>query len=490
MSTPSARNLIFLQSDNHSRLYLGCYGNSVVQTPNLDKLAARGVVFENAYAASALCCPSRAAIACGRYPHQTGYWDNAIVYDGKSPSWMRRVRDQGVDVTNIGKLHYRSTADDNGFSTEIDPMHILHGKGGVSMLLRGIDDEQENIGQWELYRDKSGIGETEYQAFDRVISDKAIHWLSENKDRSDPWALHVSYVSPHPPFSVPARFWDMYADGNVPLPPAWTRAERPQHPALEHLRRIMRWGELSEIELRNVVVGYMALISHMDEQLGRVMAAIEAFGLLDETRILYTSDHGEMAGSHGLLGKCNLYEGSVGVPLIMAGPDIPAGQTRSENVSHVDLFPTLVESFGKNFTDADKDLPGRSLWPAIGGTRRARRTFAEYHAAGSLAGGFMLREGPMKLIYHVGLPPQLFDLDTDPTEVEDLAQVPAYADALQRMEKMLREICDPESVDARAKQDQRRKIDFWGGPDAVRAEGMLVYTPPPGADAHIQGKPG
>lgn len=488
MSDPSPRNLIFFQSDNHSRLYLGCYGNTVVQTPNLDKLAARGVVFKNAYAASALCCPSRASIACGRYPHQTGYWDNAIVYDGRFPSWMRRVRDQGVEVTNFGKLHYRSSADDNGFTTEIDPMHILDGKGGVSMLLRGIDDEQENVGQWELYRDKSGIGETDYQAFDKTISDKAIEWLTDNKDRSAPWALHVSYVSPHPPFSVPTRFWDMYADGDVPLPPAWSGDLRPDHPALNHLRRIMRWGDLTEIELRKIVIGYMALISHMDEQLGRVMAAVEALGLLEETRILYTSDHGEMAGSHGLLGKCNLYEGSVGVPLILAGPEIPSGKVLSENVSHVDLFPTLVESFGKDFQEEDHDLPGQSLWPAMVGQLRARRTFAEYHAAGSFAGGFMLREGHMKLIFHAGMPPQLFDLEADPTEVNDLAQTSAYAKTLKRMEAALRDICDPESVDARAKADQRQKIDFWGGSEAIRAEGMLVYTPPPGTKADIQGQ--
>ena len=116
---------------------------------------------------------------------------------------MKRVRDQGVNVTNIGKLHYRSIDDDNGFSQEIDPMHILDGKGGMSMLLRGIDDEPENVGQWELYSEKSGIGGTEYQDFDRVISDKAINWLKHDRPEGEPWALHVSYVSPDPPFSVP-----------------------------------------------------------------------------------------------------------------------------------------------------------------------------------------------------------------------------------------------------------------------------------------------
>jgi choline-sulfatase len=483
-----SKNLIFFQSDNHSRLYLGCYGNPIVKTPNLDKLAARGVIFKNAYAASALCCPARAAIACGRYPHQTGYWDNAIVYDGTSTSWMKRVRDQGVNITNIGKLHYRSTEDDNGFSQEIVPMHILNGKGGVSMLLRGIDDEPENVGQRELYTKKSGIGQTEYQDFDKVISDKAINWLKNDRPAKDPWALHVSFVSPHPPFSVPERLWNLYPLDEMPLPPASLPETHPHHPAVDHLRKTMRWGDLSELELQKIVAGYMALITHMDEQLGRVLDVAEDLGLLEDTLILYTSDHGEMAGSHGLLGKCNLYEGSIGVPLIMAGPNIPAGNVITENVSHVDLFPTLIEALSKEFRDEDNDLPGRSLWPAINGNNRHRQVFAEYHAAGSFAGGFMLRVGDLKLIYHTEMEPQLFDLDSDPDELNDLAGNTEHRKILDQMIADLSLICDPETVNSQAKGDQRAMLEKWGGAEAVRAEGMLVYTPPPGATADIQGK--
>jgi len=130
----AATNLIFFLSDNHTRDLLGAAGHSVVQTPTLDRIAARGVRFANAYAASPLCCPSRAALACGRFPHQTGYWDNAIVYDGRVPSWMHRLRAQGHEVTSIGKLHFRATDDDNGFTEELLPMHILDGKGGTHML--------------------------------------------------------------------------------------------------------------------------------------------------------------------------------------------------------------------------------------------------------------------------------------------------------------------------------------------------------------------
>jgi choline-sulfatase len=252
----------------------------------------------------------------------------------------------------------------------------------------------------------------------------------------------------------------------------------------------MAWGDLRPEDLRRIGAGYLALIAHLDEQVGRVMAALEDLGLLETTRVLYTSDHGEMAGSHGLLGKCNLYEGAIGVPLLIAGPEIPAGRVVTENVSHVDLFPTLVKGAGGQLLAQDADLPGRSLWPAVTGDDRARGVFAEYHAAGSRAGAFMVRDGHMKLIYHVNLPPQLFCLLNDPQETRDLAPDPDQRDTLARLEGLLRAICDPEAVDRRAKADQRAKMDHWGGAEAIKAEGMLVYTPPPGADPDIQGRTG
>ncbi len=172
---------------------------------NLDRLAADGVIFDAAYAASPLCCPSRAALATGRYPHQTGYWDNAITYDGRMTSWMRRLRDQGHEVVSIGKLHFRATEDDNGFSEELLPMHILGGKGGVHMLLRGFDDEHVNKGQFELYMERSGVGTAPYQPYDRDITESALDWLTDRSRRTGkPFVLFVSYPSPHPPFSVPA----------------------------------------------------------------------------------------------------------------------------------------------------------------------------------------------------------------------------------------------------------------------------------------------
>lgn len=486
MTRPS--NVIFFFSDNHNAAVMGCAGHPCVQTPNMDRIALDGVRFVNAYCASPLCCPSRAALATGRYPHQTGLWDNAIVYDGTAPSWMHRIRDQGHDVVSVGKLHFRATEDDNGFSEERLPMHILNGRGGVHMLLRGFDREPKATGQWELYVEESGIGNAHYQDFDENITASAIEWLrDEGATRDEPWVLFVSYPSPHPSFRIPKRLWDLYPLEDMPLPPQFHPGERPMHPALEHLRGVMDTQEMTDEDaLRRVVAGYCGLITHVDEQMGAVLGAAEELGLLDTTRIMYSSDHGDLHGAHGLFGKSCLYEGSVDVPLLMSGPGIPKGRTVEQVVSHVDLFPTMVEAVGAELTDLDADLPGISLWPAIGGDEQPRTGFAEYHAAGSKTGSFMLRDGSLKLIYHVGMPSQLFDLSDDPNELRDLATDASGVETVRRLEAILRTFCDPEGIDARAKAAQRAKANHWGGLESILKEGTLVITPPPGIEADLR----
>jgi choline-sulfatase len=206
---------------------------------------------------------------------------------------------------------------------------------------------------------------------------------------------------------------------------------------------------------------------------------------MDDTRVIYSSDHGESVGAHGLLGKSHLYEPAIGVPLIMAGPDLPQGKVVDEPVSHVDLYPTIVEGAGLRPGDRE-DLDGESLWPIIAGAARSRPVLAEYHAAGSRNASFMLRIGPEKLVYHVGAPPQLFDLVGDPDEQRDLAETPEGKPRAAALETKLREFCDPDTVDRRAKEDQRRKAEFWGGNETILKEGLLVYTPPPGVSAEIE----
>jgi choline-sulfatase len=356
------------------------------------------------------------------------------------------------------------------------------------MLLRGFDAERVNPGQFELYMERSGVGTAPYQSFDLKITQTAETWLEEHgRGQDKPWALFVSYPSPHPPFRVPERLYRLHPEDDVPLPKNFRPGERAEHPALDHLRKIMATGEITDEALvRKIAAGYLGLIAHLDEQIGKVLAKLEELGLMESTRIVYTSDHGDLAGEHGLLGKCCMYEGSIGVPLLMSGPGVPAGGVARQVASHVDLFPTIVAGVGAELTEEDRSLPGTSLWPAAQGQGVARSGFAEYHAVGSKSGVFMLREDALKLVYYVGMPPQLFDLAADSDEVHELVKVGTGLERARALEARLRTICDPEAVDAQAKASQRAWAERWGGREAVEAEGFLVFTPPPGHEAEIE----
>ena len=478
------RNLIVFLSDNHARDVMGCAGHAWVKTPNLDSLAARGVLFEQAYSTSPLCCPARAAMATGRFPHRTRYWDNALAYDGRVPSWMHRVREHGHEVAAMGKLHYRG-GDDYGFSEEIQTMHLHEGKGATLTLLRGYDEEPARTDSsfYDLYAKRSGEGVTTYQTYDTEITAAAQAWLRQHaKSDGTPWVLLVSWVCPHPPFTVPKRFLDLYPVDEMPLPPGWEGEGWASHPAYRHLRRLERLPDRMDPHmLRQVAAGYFGLVSYLDEQLGKVLATVDELGIGNTTRMIYTSDHGEMFGAHGLFGKRMLYEASAGVPLIVAGPDTPRGARRAAPVAHVDLFPTILEAMGVPLGDEDADVPGHSLWgPAQGQDDTGRAIFAEYHAHGSQTGMFMLRRGAYKLIHHIGHPPQLFDLEADPSELHDLAEQAAFAPTLAALQRELLKYCDPVTADAQAKADQRQRVEELGGREVVGKAERILYSPAPG----------
>ena len=171
------------------------------------------------------------------------------------------------------------------------------------------------------------------------------------------------------------------------------------------------------------------------------------------------------------------------MPLLLSGPGVPAGHVETTPVSHVDLYPTIIEGAGLEPVAAESDLPGHSLLQMA---TRTSPVFAEYHAAGSRRGVSMLRDGAYKLIHHLDAPVQLFNLEVDPIERFDLATDPGEVSQLHRLERQLRAICDPALVDLRARADQQRKAEHWGGNETILKEGLLVYTPPPGVQAEIE----
>ena len=477
------RNLLFIMSDEHSRRVLGCYGHAMIRTPNLDRLAARGVRFSDAYCNSPICVPSRASFHTGRYPHQIRFWDNGIPYDGSVPSWAHRVREAGCRATAIGKLHFRSADDDNGFSEEIMPLHVVDGVGDPSgMLRRPLAVRKAAL---KLARD-AGCGDSDYQRYDDRITGAAQQWLREiaSGDAGKPWVLFVSFVCPHFPLIARPQWYSLYPENEVPRPALYAIDERPHHPYLSALRECQIYDQgFDESRLRKAIAAYFGLVSFVDHNVGRLLATLEATGLERETRVIYTSDHGDNLGTRGLWGKSCMYEEAAGVPLIMAGPEVPQGVVCREPVSLVDCFATILDCVGVPRNPADAGLPGASLCDVVAGTAPHRTVMSEYHAAGAATGAFMIRRGPYKYVHYVGMPPQLFDLEHDPQETKDLGADPRWADVVADCEAQLRGVVDPDAADRQAFADQAARMAALGGREAVLARGSFAFSPVPGTKA-------
>jgi len=475
-------NLLFILSDQHNRDTLGCYGHPTIQTPNLDGLAARGVRFDAAYTNCPICVPARASLATGQYVHQIGYWDNAFPYDGRVRGWGHRLQAAGHRVDSIGKLHYRSVEDEDGFSERIVPLNVVDGVGDVMGAIR--DDPPIRTGMRDGVAE-AGPGTSTYTDYDIEIADHSIDWLRSRAAGPDelPWMLFCSFVCPHPPFIAPPDLFALYPPEEIPLPVQNRPGEQPEHPALETLRRTMNYASpFTDDEIRRVTAAYYGTCTHLDRQVGRVLEVLEETGLAESTRIIYTSDHGESMGRRGLWGKFTLYEESAAVPLIVAGPDVPHGLATDDPVSLVDCHPTILEAVGVDIDEQTTELPGRSLWSIADGQPLGRAAFSEYHAVGMTCGSFMIRHGSYKYIHYVGEPPQLFDLASDPLELVDLADDPGSVAVRERMESLLGEILDPVEVDLRAKSDQSALVSSHGGREAVLARGTFVNSPVPGEE--------
>jgi choline-sulfatase len=473
-------NLVFIMSDEHNRRILGCHGHSMIRTPHLDRLAAQGVRFTDAYCNSPICVPSRASFATGRHVHRIRFWDNAMPYDGSITSWGHRLSRSGHRATSIGKLHFRSAEDRNGFDEEIMPLHVVDGVGDLLGMIR--EDAPPRAAALKLAAE-AGCGDSSYQGYDDRITEAAVQWLHHRAAdyRQKPWVLFVSLVCPHFPLIARPEWYNLYPEDEVPWPALYAQHERPTHPFLEAMREIAIYDKaFDERKVRKAISAYFGLVSFLDNNVGRVMRAVSEAGLAETTRIIYTSDHGDNLGARGLWGKSNMYEDSVGVPLIMAGPEIPAGFVCHEPVSLVDGFPTILDCVGASPAAEDRDLPGRSLFEAMRGTGPQHTVFSEYHAVGAVTGAFMIRKGQFKYVHYVGMNPQLFDLASDPWETRDLGTDPGYAGLVADCEAELRKICDPDATDRLARRDQQARIDAFGGRDAIVARGSFGYSPVPG----------
>ena len=473
----SENNVIVLMSDEHTRSVMGAYGNPLVQTPTLDKLAASGVRFDNAYTPSPICISARASFATGTQVFEHGCWSSAEPYYGQQQSWMHRLRDKGHEVVSIGKLHYRSADDDVGFSEQILPMYLANnGSGWPQGLLR------KPMGNFPDAAEMAAIlgpGETSYTQYDRDITAAAVNWLQQRETNdSKPWVLFVSFICPHFPLSAPQQFYDLYRDVELPQPYDRDTAKRLKHPVIDEMRQFWNYADYfdrsSEIEgLKN----YYGLCSFLDDNVAQVLDALNRSGQADNTRIIYTSDHGDMIGNHGIWGKCYMYEDSVGVPLTLSGPGIKPS-INDTPVSLTDMAATIEQAVHGETIAVENSWQGRPLQAFIESPDPERPILSEYHDGGSPCGVFMLRKGRWKYVYFAqGHPALLFDIESDPREVLNLADDPEYANILAELREQLFRILDPEEVNRRVFADQAIMIDTLGGMATILAMPSFNHTP-------------
>ena len=475
------QNLLILMSDQHNPKMMGCAGHGTVKTPNLDALAARGTRFSAAYSNCPICVPARASFMTGRYVHRIGYWDNAMAYDGRIAGWGHHLRRQRIAVESIGKLHFRNEKDDTGFDRQIIPMHI---KDGIGQIWGSVRDPLPVREGGEMMVSFAGAGDSDYNKYDLAVTKATCEWLQKEakKPREGPWVLYAGLVAPHFPYIVPKAFFRLYPLDEIERSHGHPEDGYVRHPWVERFMNVVPGIDRNSDEERRIATAaYMGLCSFLDFNVGRILAVLEQTGLAETTRVIYTSDHGDMVGSRGQWGKSLLYDDSAGIPMILAGSDIPENHICRTPVSLVDLYPTILESVGRSLDPEESpSLPGRSLFAFTGSEYDPHRiVFSEYHAYGAPSGAFMLRQDQFKFNYYVGFEPELFDLQHDPLELHNLVPQKFLADRVQYFEARLRDLLDPEEIDKKAKADQARLVEKFGGVEQALNAGTKAETPPP-----------
>lgn len=438
-------NVVLLVSDEHNPLYSSTYGHDIVRTPQMDRLAARGSVFENAYCPSPLCVPSRSAFMAGRPTHEVQCYNNSKVIERRHPSYGQVLAEQGVHSVYLG----------GGSNLYRDPFAL-----GFSEMI-GVQRSERSLAEKAIRAPRpstrplvttaaSGPVEDQYAVEDERI-DAAVDWFHRTGSAlNGPWTMTVEIHPPHPPYTTQPPFWEMYA-GLADLPRYGVRERSAQHPYAQDIRDHGRWDYPDEL-VRELRAGYFGAVSYVDSLLGRLFDGLEAAGLAQDTVLCYTSDHGEMLGTFGMWGKTSLYEPSVRVPMLAVGPGFEAGRRVRTPVSTLDLQAALFRAVGARrpghwsgepLQDIPEDDPQRAV-------------LCTYHGHNVRGGGCMVRQGDWKLIYNDAAPHQLFNLRDDPDELNNLwSERPEQAATLERA---LRELCDPEAVARDAAAVQREQL--------------------------------
>lgn len=473
-------NILVIMTDQHSKFFLGTYGNKLVRTPNLDRLAKQGMKFTNTYCAAPLCVPSRMSFLTSQSPTNNEVWNNNHILNSGIPTWATLLSTAGYETSLLGRMHFSDIDQHHGFEYRpvsergAGPVGFTHKGGPFWTKFPGKTSGQSRAGV-----EIAGTGHTHYQWSDEERTRVTVEWLKEKaKNPSHPFAAVLGYVLPHCPYVALKDLFDYYYD-KIEIP----SAECEQPDTIKRFRKIRGLidPELPKERIRVALAAYYALCEHIDSLIGNVLDTLESTGLAENTLVIYTSDHGEMAGEHGCWWKSNYYEGSAGVPMIARWPGVINPDTISNNVCNLmDIGPTLAEIAGTSFPYG---IDGRSMLEIMknGNDQNwENETFCEF--ADFNGGQFpskMIRSGPWKLWFYADnekLAPALFNLDEDPNELNDLGTDPQYENIRKILFEKIYEGWNPESVLVKS----RRNWDYF---DLLREWGLA--TDPEAPDAMI-----
>lgn len=446
-------NILFLMSDEHRFDVAGFAGNKIVRTPNLDRLAQTGTVFTNAYSPSPVCVPARQCMLAGQFPKTCGC-EGAFPLAPGYLTFPRLFSQYAYQTVACGKLHARGQDTMMGFTRRIGCEATID-----SAYIGGIKPEEFAKYQrpfsdykWDDAKEirRAGIGRAPNVTEDRYTVDGAVKFINDyfinpyydREQGKQPLLLKVSLVQPHYPYSASEEKFSYYLN-RVKM---YDNLQLSDHPFLK-LRAVTQGVDASEREILRCIAAYYAMTQTMDEHFGEVTRALENAGQnLDEWIIIYTSDHGEMLGEHGVWEKLKFYEGSVKVPLIIRYPEaFSGGGTVDKNVNLCDLFATLCELCG---IPAQDNPDSRSLVPLMRGDAGGwlNETVSHFSSwvrdanhGNIFVNNFMIKKDDLKYQYYQNMPEVLFDLKRDPGETVNFAGDPAYAEAMKAFHARLAE---------------------------------------------------
>lgn len=461
----SKPNILLIMADQLVPFLTGAYGHKVVKTPNLDMLVEKGIRFDAAYTPCPICSPARSALMTGKYASNIKVYDNASPFGCDEPTFAHYLVNEGYDVVLSGKMHFIGPDQLHGFSrrltTDIFPSNFewttrreeTKEFGEMHSAPIAIDYVTAGKRQWSMqfeYDEEVHFRALQYLYSRRMQVGGTMQKPPVERDPK-PFFLCVSYTHPHEPFHVTKELWDLYEGEEIDIPVFPQNLEE-SYSTMDKWLNTFHGVDRVELKkpenLYNMRRAYYGLVTYIDRKVGELIKTLDDTGLRENTIIIFTSDHGDMLGEKGMVQKRCFYEYSSRVPLIISFPDGWKKGTKIEQcTSLIDLAPTILDM--AQVDDKKRlDMDGKSLMGLIEGNVNENRViFSELHTEGVFSTCFMVREGKYKLIYVHGGDTQLFDLENDPCELNNLSGQTDFKQIHDRLKSLILEKFDIDAIE-------------------------------------------